>query len=576
MIRSGLTNIQKAGYLGYPHERDPNPRNQMERPFVSLGDATILYKSDFSDPQANSTVTPSPVLYDDIFAKRTTPDERLYVLKQIQQGLSKIQKGLLGKDAKQVPGVPLPNQPGQIIPTPPFGQTGNTIGRPPGGQPPGSGPGGDAPGGDGPAGDGPAGDGSGGPGSGGFPGGFPGGMPDLISPSTSASSGNEYFEPNEGLDLAEEELAQEVVANPPVQTSANEEERATNEWLHMQHDPQWAQIEGRTFNTSVTAPYSPIYPTVPSPLTESLGAYGPNSTGIYPSLSPSTASPVAPSPEIVFNPNVSPGVRSPRIALYPTGSPRPDLSTPISSGSNVSATQRTASTVSDGHAFSGRTDRTGTPIEQTQLQFLNFLATELLGKTYEEQVAYMMEMPLEQREAIGYAALAHPTHSIVREPIFIANFPLFSPGTRSATTPNNCEGILSAGARRTASPVTPSPTSIATTVSSNGVGPRSRQSIRSSGSAMQVDTPPIRSGSAMLVDTPPIPEPRRRRALPPPPIQTNLQRTRPSVGTPGIADAHLNPGRRYRGVTRAARTQILGDAIRQRGLDTTRRPRQPR
>jgi len=337
MIRSGLTNVQKAGYLGYPHERDPNPRNQMERPFVSLGDATILYKSDFSDPQANSTVTPSPVLYDDIFAKRTTPDERLYVLKQIQQGLSKIQKGLLGKDAKQVPGVPLPNQPGQIIPTPPFGQTGNTIGRPPGGQPPGGGPGGDAPGGDGPAGDGLGGDGSGGPGSGGFPGGFPGGPSDLISPSTSASSGNEYFEPNEGVDLAEEELAQEVVANPPVQTPANEEERATNEWLHMQHDPQWAQIEGRTFNTNVTTP-SPIYPTVPSPLTESLGAYGPNSTGIYPSTSPKTASPGGSGPNSTF------------------------IGTPS-----------TASPVSDGHAFSGRTDRTGTPIEQTQLQFLNHL-----------------------------------------------------------------------------------------------------------------------------------------------------------------------------------------------------------
>lgn len=202
--------------------------------------------------------------------------------------------------------------------------------------------------------------------------------------------------------MAEEELAQEVVANPPVQTPANEEERATNEWLHMQHDPQWAQIEGRTFNTSVATPYSPIYPTVPSPLTESLGAYGPNSTGIYPRLSPRIVSPEAPSPEIVFNPNVSPGVRSPRIALYPTGSPRPDLSTPgtNSVGSIVSATQRTASSVSDGHAFSGRTDRTGTPIEQTQLQFLNFLATELLGLTYEEQQAYLMEMPLEQEKRL--------------------------------------------------------------------------------------------------------------------------------------------------------------------------------
>lgn len=539
MIRSGLANVQKAGYLGYPHERDPNPRNHMERPFVSLGDATILYKSDFSDPQANSTVTPSPVLYDDIFAKRTTPDERLYVLKQIQQGLSKIQKGLLGKDVNQVPAVPLPNQPGQIIPTPPFGQTGNTIGRPPGG-----GPGVDAPGGDGPAGDGPAGDGPGGPGSGGFPGGYPGGPPDLISPSTSASSGNESFEPNEGVDLAEEELAQDVVANPPVQTPANEEERATNEWLHMQHDPQWAQIEGRTFNTNISTPSSAY----------SLGRdyLGPDSAGSY--------GPPRVYPDLAFTPE------SPQARLGPNSAVTyPSIS----------------SAINDGHSFSGATPRSPETVEQTQINYLNHLFDEITGLSYDEQFELFSNVDVEARTAIKQLVLAHPNHPITREPVFQNQIDLFSPGTRSATTPINLGGEimmprpLSVGSRRTASPITPSP-SIASTVSSNGVGPRSRQSSRRSGSAMQVDTPPIRSGSAMQVDAPPIPEPRRRRAMPPPPIQPNLRRTRPSEGTPGIADAELNPDRLYRGLPRAARTQVLEDAIRQAGLDTTRRPRQRR
>jgi len=240
MIRSGLANVQKAGYMGYPHERDKNPRNAVERPFVAVGDGTVLHKSDFSDPMANTTVTPSPVLYNDIFAKRTTADERLYVLKQIQQGLNKIQKGLLGKDAEQVQGVPLPKQPGQIIPTPPFGGPGA-----PGGGGGTGGPG--APGG----GTGGAGDPGGGTGgAGGPPSDMPGddGPPGLILESPITSTGDDE------LNLAEEELAQEVVANPPPPISVTEENRAEQEWLHMQHARQWAQVEGRTFNTNVDSP----------------------------------------------------------------------------------------------------------------------------------------------------------------------------------------------------------------------------------------------------------------------------------------------------------------------------------
>lgn len=214
MIKSGLTNVQKAGYLGYPHERDKNPRDRMERPFVALGDSTVMRKSDFSDPMAIKAITPAPVLYDDIFAKRTTADERLYILRQIQQGLDKIQRGILSKGGVQAPQMPLPTQPGGIIPPPPPGAP-TQPGEP---QPPT------------------------------MPGAFPpppGGIPvppPLMAGTDATSSGPPP------LELAEE--AQDVVANPPAQNSAAEVDRALQQWLHMQHLNQYSQIEGRPFNST--------------------------------------------------------------------------------------------------------------------------------------------------------------------------------------------------------------------------------------------------------------------------------------------------------------------------------------
>lgn len=210
MIKSGLTNVQKAGYLGYPHERDGNPRDRMERPFVALGDSTVMRKSDFSDPMAIKAITPAPVMYNDIFAKRTTADERLYILRQIQQGLDKIQRGILSKGGVQAPQMPLPTQPGGIPPPP-----GNPS-QPGAPQPPT------------------------------MPGAFPpppGGMdlpPPLIAGTDATSSGPPPLE--------EAEEAQDVVANPPPQNSAAEVDRALQQWLHMQHLNQYRQIEGRPFN----------------------------------------------------------------------------------------------------------------------------------------------------------------------------------------------------------------------------------------------------------------------------------------------------------------------------------------
>jgi hypothetical protein len=80
---------------------------------------------------AYKAITPSPVQYNDIFRKKPTPDERLYILKQIQQGLDKVQKGILGR----IPGAPTVAVPSATAPsaTQPSDEIGQTIGAPPSG-----------------------------------------------------------------------------------------------------------------------------------------------------------------------------------------------------------------------------------------------------------------------------------------------------------------------------------------------------------------------------------------------------------------------------------------------------------
>jgi hypothetical protein len=544
MIRSGLTNVQKAGYLGYPHERDRNSRNAVERPFVSVGDATVLHKSDFSDPMAYTTVTPSPVLYNDIFAKRTTADERLYVLKQIQQGLSKIQKGLLGKDVEQVKGVPLPNQPGQIIPTPPFG-----------GQP-------GAPGGPGgPNGNGGVGGGDGAPPAGGAPAGpagevptVPGGFPNLITESPTS----EYYLAEDGVGLATEELAQDVVANPPAPTPQSEEERAAEEWLHMQHSPQWAQIEGRTFNSNITTPsgYSPIYPSL-SPLDESLGAYGPNTSNTY---APKTVSPRS--------------AISNQIVTYPTVS------------------QAVPSSRSDGHSFKAKTSSSSS--ESGILQGLETLPISYSPKSAASNMTELLEIlealpgpnrdnpltgfPLtspifEQLPSVGTTPISGVSSVSLPSVPYSGKFQgdalyhfrklVAMPAEERAEAlktyhPKNIEFLRKMGdlqvqgypinidtinylvrLPQTASPVTPSPKStISSTVSSNGVGPRRRES-----GFLPYNPPmvlkPVKSYTTVLVDPnapKPIPSYKKNR---PPPINT-VSKRRAATKT---ATNYMKPGR---------------------------------
>lgn len=141
MIKSGLVNQKRGGGFeqGYPSQKYPKGRDEFIRPYVNNSDPTVLRKSEYSDPMAYKAVTPSPIQYNDIFRKKPTPDERLYILKQIQQGLDKVQKGILGK----IPGGPVVAVPSATAPsaTRPTDEVGQTIGAPPAG-PPGGGDGG--------------------------------------------------------------------------------------------------------------------------------------------------------------------------------------------------------------------------------------------------------------------------------------------------------------------------------------------------------------------------------------------------------------------------------------------------
>jgi hypothetical protein len=490
MIRSGLANVQNAGYLGYPHDREKNPRNDVERPFVSIGDETILKKSDLSDPLANSVTVPAPIMYNDIFAKRTTPDERVYVLKQIQQGLEKIQKGLLGKESRQVPTLPLPSQPGNGPTFPPAGQpssspTGGSDGGPMEGDGPNTGDTG-------------------------------GSTPNLIGESPITAE--------DELELEEE--AQDVVANPQTTPTATQEERAFDEWLHMQHSPQWRQIEGRTFNTSArSSSFHSANPGSASTQSTEFGSAtsyrGPDSGGSY-------------------------GTPSPQ---YPTLPPLyPDLAmTPTSDGhrfTRTSPTQRPPAEMADRilSAASEELPAYSSPSPGFRVnQSLNVIHRALQGLNIDQQRELLLSLSLEQRQNIARAMINNPNHPITGEPIIQAEIPRFAPPPNYVS--DGSASLLStpspslysppssfAGTTRSYSTITPSPRSIPSTISSNGVGPRSRNdNLRSADSRMSV--PMSEQSAAARSYGPPTrspisperrPPPQRRRANAPPPIDTQL------------------------------------------------------
>jgi len=85
MIRSGLVNQHKGDGFnkGFPHQRNNNARDETIRPYVDTID------TGFGKPSDIKQTAPAAVKYRQIFTKSATPDERLYLLKQAQLGISK-------------------------------------------------------------------------------------------------------------------------------------------------------------------------------------------------------------------------------------------------------------------------------------------------------------------------------------------------------------------------------------------------------------------------------------------------------------------------------------------------------
>jgi len=84
MIKSGLVNRRLGGGFekGYPHERDTS--NVVERPAVFKQDGTVMAKSTYASPLENKVILPEQIVYGKLFGKGLTADERLYILRQIQ------------------------------------------------------------------------------------------------------------------------------------------------------------------------------------------------------------------------------------------------------------------------------------------------------------------------------------------------------------------------------------------------------------------------------------------------------------------------------------------------------------
>ena len=191
-------------------------------------------------------------------------------------------------------------------------------------------------------------------------------------------------------------------------------------------------------------------------------------------------------------------------------------------------------------------------------RFLDLFYRELGGLDYDQQYAYLLAVHPTNREYLAQLAIANPNHPIARLEVFRQNIAALSPGTSAGSTVAASPGsgfrsppVISTGSSRTASSVSRSANSVATTISSNGVGPRSRSSSRQRSADSRMSVP-------MSVDTPTIPSPpyrsprQFRRGNAPAAINTDLS---PSSG----------PQRRRRNDTRA------GDSFIPDRTRTTRR-----
>jgi hypothetical protein len=104
MIRSGLANTRIGGGFeeGYPHQRNTHTRDDTIRPYVDKIDTGFGKRSDIS------FVIPTPVSYNQIFTKKATPDERLYLLKLAQQGTKQPRQMMGRSQADRMPPIEAP------------------------------------------------------------------------------------------------------------------------------------------------------------------------------------------------------------------------------------------------------------------------------------------------------------------------------------------------------------------------------------------------------------------------------------------------------------------------------------
>lgn len=91
MIKSGLVNQKRARFeQGFGYDRDPRPRDYLIRPWVSGMDGPLIKKSRYADPyvedKGSILVSQKPlaeIKYDSIFGKTLSPDERLYLFREL-------------------------------------------------------------------------------------------------------------------------------------------------------------------------------------------------------------------------------------------------------------------------------------------------------------------------------------------------------------------------------------------------------------------------------------------------------------------------------------------------------------
>ena len=91
MLRSGLVNQHRARFEeGFPHERNNHPRDALERPYVQQASYPILKKGDYAQPELPAD-DPNPIQtkYIDLFGKKTTADERLYLYREFFRAAKK-------------------------------------------------------------------------------------------------------------------------------------------------------------------------------------------------------------------------------------------------------------------------------------------------------------------------------------------------------------------------------------------------------------------------------------------------------------------------------------------------------